>query len=809
MAGPITITTTPQSYRVPVTSSGILTGTDLSLTAYVSRFIEHEFNPVLRTWIVARKYRYYNTKTRELYLPAYDLPRFRAFLLEAGVSWVEHPLPLTSGMPVEIPLRPGVAPRDALQAQAIDYIATDAAPVRGLALQTGKGKALPLSTKVKTPGGWTRMGDLRLGDRVTAADGTPTEVVGIYPQGVTPTYRIEMEDGRGVPACAQHLWKVMIPDHMSPEARTGCVVTTATISATLSLSKMAVFLPLCLPEPCAPKDLPIDPYAVGYLLGEGPLPRLGVDETLMQRFILGDLYKSVPGLLTCVPSHTALSGQVYEKCLPICYLSASPDQKRALVQGLMDSSGMVESDGSLVFHGPGLVLCEQLRTVIWSLGGIASCSLTRRDDKLIWEVRIKMPTPSQLFRDVRKRSQAAAWDATYRTLKLRVVSVEQEQEQETQCISVAHPEALYVVEHHIVTHNTASLLMGLSRIGKRSLIVLPGFIEQWQRAIDQFTLLSTKDVYLVQGQQSVFKLMAGIDKTIFPKVILGSIGTLRNYCLDKESFVNCPSFDLLCERWQIGVRATDEIHLNFHANLMMDLRLTPAVTVCLTATFDNSKSTIKAIFDGHYPVTMRYGEDTYHRYVEIYAVAYRTGVGDIPVWAYKGEKGYSHIKWEAWLLTKGRTKLRQITESVYMPLVWAHYMHRRQEGEKCLILCDTTDMCRFFLRECQHNFPDLRSAIYIGETEDVVLDESDLIISTLKSAGTARDIKNLLTVLVTSSVRSDPLNKQMLGRLRVLPNRDPQFVYTANLSIPNHVMHAQERAVLFRPLAKTFVELTM
>ena len=39
------------------------------------------------------------------------------------------------------------------------------------------GKALALDTPLPTPTGWTTMGEVAVGDRSSAADGTPTRVV--------------------------------------------------------------------------------------------------------------------------------------------------------------------------------------------------------------------------------------------------------------------------------------------------------------------------------------------------------------------------------------------------------------------------------------------------------------------------------------------------------------------------------------------------------------------------------------------------------------------------------------------------------
>src|SRR5437870_4689899 len=80
------------------------------------------------------------------------------------------------------------------------------------------GKAQPLDAKVKTVTGWKRMGDLRLGDELASVDGRRSLVSGIFPQGVTQTYRVTFSDGRSTECTAEHLWRVHYRSW--PEART-------------------------------------------------------------------------------------------------------------------------------------------------------------------------------------------------------------------------------------------------------------------------------------------------------------------------------------------------------------------------------------------------------------------------------------------------------------------------------------------------------------------------------------------------------------------------------------------------------------
>lgn len=70
------------------------------------------------------------------------------------------------------------------------------------------GKSLPNSTKIPTPTGWTRMGDLQVGDYVFDKRGRRTKVLGVFPQGTLDVYRLHLENGRYSDCSLEHLWTV-------------------------------------------------------------------------------------------------------------------------------------------------------------------------------------------------------------------------------------------------------------------------------------------------------------------------------------------------------------------------------------------------------------------------------------------------------------------------------------------------------------------------------------------------------------------------------------------------------------------------
>lgn len=67
----------------------------------------------------------------------------------------------------------------------------------------------PLYSKVLTPNGWVKMGDLKEGDIICGTDNTTQRVLGIYPKGEREIVKVTFLDGRVVECCDEHLWTVL------------------------------------------------------------------------------------------------------------------------------------------------------------------------------------------------------------------------------------------------------------------------------------------------------------------------------------------------------------------------------------------------------------------------------------------------------------------------------------------------------------------------------------------------------------------------------------------------------------------------
>ena len=85
----------------------------------------------------------------------------------------------------------------------------------------GSGKAVSCSSRLVTPNGLRVAAAIQVGDQLIGSNGKFTTVLGVYPQGVQPIYKIQFHDGTSAHTTADHLWSVL------DEHRNKSTITTA------------------------------------------------------------------------------------------------------------------------------------------------------------------------------------------------------------------------------------------------------------------------------------------------------------------------------------------------------------------------------------------------------------------------------------------------------------------------------------------------------------------------------------------------------------------------------------------------------
>jgi phosphate starvation-inducible protein PhoH and related proteins len=402
-----------------------------------------------------------------------------------------------------------------------------------------RGRAQPLSANVLTPDGWRRIGDLDVGDLVVGSDGLPTPVLGVYPQGRKAVYRVTTQDGASTLACGEHLWTVHTPDDRS-HGRPARVLQTQDMIGQLRRGHVHRYeLPLVDPVEFGPRDVPVDPYALGLLLGDGCLttsttPSFSTaDPELAQAlgaalpgielygknevdYVLRNELGGRGGVIVANPVTVALrelglaGTRSATKFVPESYRFNSAAVRLAVLQGLLDSDGGPVTQRGRTCRIHYTTCSERLRDdvvfLVRTLGGVAywrrrpalgrkpglarGRAVEYRQDAYVLDIRLPEGLPP--FRLGRKR---ARYDACGRGRPMRFIeSIEPAGETETVCIQVGAQDSLYVTDDLIVTHNTLNdafiildeaqnttpeqMKMFLTRLGFGSKIVVTGDITQ-------------------------------------------------------------------------------------------------------------------------------------------------------------------------------------------------------------------------------------------------------------------------------------------------------------------------------------------
>jgi phosphate starvation-inducible PhoH-like protein len=410
-----------------------------------------------------------------------------------------------------------------------------------------RGRAQPLSSQVLTPSGFRPIGGLRVGDLITGSDGQPTPVIGVYPQGRKRVFRLRTQDGASTLCCEEHLWEVKTPDDRR-RGKPGRVLETREMVGRLRSAHQHRFeLPLLTaPAEFEPSDVPMDPYALGLLLGDGCLtttttPSFSTSDPELAAaledslegielfrksevdFVLRHIDGHRGGVIVANPvtatlRELGLAGtRSTTKFVPEQYLYNRSEVRIALLQGLFDSDGGPVTQRGRTCRIQYTTCSERLRDdvafLVRSLGGVAY-SRTRlaagrapgrargrlvhhRSDAFVMDIRL--PSGIEPFRLGRKRAlfQASGGGRPMR----HIDAIEPAGEAETVCIQIAAADSLYVTDDFLVTHNTLNdsfiivdeaqnttpeqMKMVLTRLGFGSKMVVTGDVTQVDLPKDQ------------------------------------------------------------------------------------------------------------------------------------------------------------------------------------------------------------------------------------------------------------------------------------------------------------------------------------
>jgi predicted phage terminase large subunit-like protein len=150
------------------------------------------------------------------------------------------------------------------------------------------------------------------------------------------------------------------------------------------------------------------------------------------------------------------TGLLRNKHVPEVYLSASPAQRLALLQGLIDTDGDVTAEGKVTFNNTNKLLIDAALCLVRSFGIKAKATSRQTSYKgvpsqLSFRVCFKMAKAARLPRKAaRCRAVNGNWSRTIHIEPTGMV-------EQTQCLEVANEDGLFIAGRgFLVTHNTKS-----------------------------------------------------------------------------------------------------------------------------------------------------------------------------------------------------------------------------------------------------------------------------------------------------------------------------------------------------------------
>jgi len=357
----------------------------------------------------------------------------------------------------------------------------------------GSGKAQPLDSIVYCTDGPVKMKDIKVGDKVCTPDGSFAKVLAIYPQGEKDIYRLTFADGSSTECCKEHLWRITERQKRDRNAKN--IVDTQYLIDNLKtkLGERNIYIELSSPVNFSKKDLLIDPYVLGLLIGDGGLCNSNVCISSMDEEILASVSSDLPEGYSLKKSHRECDYRIvkttlhklngsqlntykdslrlyglwgkksHEKFIPEDYLYASEDQRWAILQGLMDTDGYIsKTSGQANFCTSSKELAQNFKLLVDSLGGLCSISEKnptytylgeKKNGRKAYICCLNLTDCSKAFRLSRKK-EIAKPKTKYSPKKRILVSVEKIGRKEAQCIMIDSKDHLYLTDNFIVTHNT-------------------------------------------------------------------------------------------------------------------------------------------------------------------------------------------------------------------------------------------------------------------------------------------------------------------------------------------------------------------
>lgn len=328
----------------------------------------------------------------------------------------------------------------------------------------------PLYSEVLTPTGFVKMGDIKKGDIICGSKGTHQYVKNIYPKGEKEIVEVKFTDGRIVECCEDHLWTVINTRGIKQTLTTKELMRRGVTKINkLGHLRHKFFIERSIAE-FTKQQVPLEPYLVGLLIGDGSLSSKGDielslgpnDQEVINKIVLPEgLFLKIKyvehknhyrvkikgktndnkNIHQLIEEIGLLNKNSHNKFIPHQYLYSDINSRRALLDGLIDTGGHINKRGLLEYSTVSEQLAKDVQSLLRSLGKATYFHLQSRATDSSYS-----DNPIYRIYELKGDKYGISIDSITPTLK----------HTEMQCIKVSNNDNLYFTNDYIMTHNTTT-----------------------------------------------------------------------------------------------------------------------------------------------------------------------------------------------------------------------------------------------------------------------------------------------------------------------------------------------------------------
>ena len=352
---------------------------------------------------------------------------------------------------------------------------------RGIGKAISNDSLIPLSI-----GGFKKMGELTVGDKVFGSDGKPTNITGVYPQGERQIYSVEFSNGVTVEADGEHIWTVK-----KRSGRDDLNMTTLELKEWLEhvdevnskhdrVVTNKPSIKFARPVEYKKRALPIHPYVLGVLIGDGCLTNgpsfTNSEDDIVERMRsfgyeihlhdTSDTHKSyrIQNLTQQLLSTGLSNHSANSKFIPEDYLYSSVEDRIAILQGLCDTDGYVINPHTIEYSTVSEQLSKDLIQLVRSLGGSATTSVKEepvyiyKGERLVGQkcYRVWIQFSNEVV-PVSSKKHLKKYTGKAQRNRIYIEKITESKIGETTCITVDAKDSLFLCNDFIVTHNSSIL----------------------------------------------------------------------------------------------------------------------------------------------------------------------------------------------------------------------------------------------------------------------------------------------------------------------------------------------------------------